>query len=70
MAHIIVPEGEAYLDKEIKVLDHGFIRLIDYMRSDARIAQTARVSQLVKAVCPLAYDAFESPYSEWRAFFR
>jgi thymidylate synthase (FAD) len=44
MAHIIVPEAEAVLDKEIKVLDHGFIRLIDYMGSDARIVQTARVS--------------------------
>ena len=44
MAHITVPEAEALLDKEIKVLDHGFIRLIDYMGSDARIVQTARVS--------------------------
>jgi thymidylate synthase (FAD) len=44
MAHIIVPEAEAVLDNEIKVLDHGFIRLIDYMGSDDRIVQTARVS--------------------------
>ena len=44
MSHIIVPEAEALLDQEIKVLDHGFIRLIDYMGSDARIVQTARVS--------------------------
>lgn len=44
MAHITVPTAEAFLDKEIKVLDHGFIRLIDYMGSDARIVQTARVS--------------------------
>jgi len=44
MAHITVPEAEALLDKEIKVLDHGFIRLIDYMGSDDRIVQTARVS--------------------------
>ena len=44
MAHIIVPGGEEFLDKEIKVLDHGFIRLIDYMGSDDRIVQTARVS--------------------------
>jgi len=44
MAHITVPEAEALLDQEIKVLDHGFIRLIDYMGSDARIVQTARVS--------------------------
>ena len=44
MAHITVPEAEALLDQEIKVLDHGFIRLIDYMGSDDRIVQTARVS--------------------------
>lgn len=44
MAHCIVPEAEALLDKEFKVLDHGFVRLVDYMGGDARIVQTARVS--------------------------
>ena len=44
MAHITVAAGEEILDKEIKVLDHGFVRLVDYMGSDARIVQTARVS--------------------------
>ena len=44
MAHSTVPDAEALLDQEIKVLDHGFIRLIDYMGSDDRIVQTARVS--------------------------
>ncbi len=44
MAHTTVPEAEALMNQEIKVLDHGFIRLIDYMGSDARIVQTARVS--------------------------
>lgn len=44
MAHITVPAAEELLDQEIKVLDHGFIRLIDYMGSDDRIVQTARVS--------------------------
>ena len=44
MAHITVPEAEKIIDKEIKVLDHGFVRLVDYMGSDARIVQTARVS--------------------------
>ncbi len=44
MAHTIVPEAEALLDQEIKVLDHGFVRLVDYMGSDQRIVQTARVS--------------------------
>ena len=44
MAHITVSEAEKIIDKEIKVLDHGFVRLVDYMGSDARIVQTARVS--------------------------
>ncbi len=44
MARCIVPEAEAILDKEFKVLDKGFIRLVDYMGSDARIVQAARVS--------------------------
>ena len=30
--------------KEIKVLDHGFIRVVDYMGDDAAIVQAARVS--------------------------
>lgn len=44
MGHATTPEAEALLDKEIKVLDHGFIRLVDYMGTDKRIAQAARVS--------------------------
>ncbi len=44
MAHIIVPEAEKLLDQEIKVLDQGFVRLVDYMGGDDRIVQTARVS--------------------------
>ena len=44
MAHIVVPEAEELLDKELNVLDHGFIRLVDYMGGDARIVQAARVS--------------------------
>lgn len=44
MAHCIVPEAELILDKEFKVLDKGFVRLVDYMGSDARIVQSARVS--------------------------
>ena len=44
MAHIIVPEAEELLDKEFKVLDHGFVRLVDYLGGDARIVQAARVS--------------------------
>ncbi len=44
MAHCIVPEAEAVLDKEIPVLDKGFVRMVDYMGSDDRIVQSARVS--------------------------
>lgn len=44
MAHVIVPAAEAILDQEFKCLDHGFVRLIDYMGSDDSIVQAARVS--------------------------
>ncbi len=44
MAHCISQEAEAILDKEFKVLDKGFIRLVDYMGTDERIVQSARVS--------------------------
>jgi thymidylate synthase (FAD) len=35
---------EAHLYKAIPVLDHGFVRVIDYMGDDAAICQAARVS--------------------------
>jgi thymidylate synthase, flavin-dependent len=44
MAHCIVPEAEAILDKEYSVLDKGFVRLVDYYGGDQRIVQSARVS--------------------------
>lgn len=44
MARTTVPEAEALLDQEIKVLDKGFVRLVDYMGGDQRIVQSARVS--------------------------
>ncbi|MDH4389353.1 MAG: FAD-dependent thymidylate synthase [Fimbriimonas sp.] len=44
MPRITVPEAEALLDQEIKVLDKGFVRLVDYMGGDQRIVQSARVS--------------------------
>jgi thymidylate synthase (FAD) len=44
MAHCVVPEAEEILDVEFKVLDHGFVRLVDYMGGDERIVQAARVS--------------------------
>jgi len=40
-----VSEGlEQHLYSEIPVLDHGFVRVIDYMGDDAAICQAARVS--------------------------
>ncbi len=44
MSHSVVEAAEALLDKEIKVLDKGFVRLVDYMGGDERIVQAARVS--------------------------
>src|SRR5215475_7147589 len=39
-----VPALEAILYTAIPVLDHGFVRVIDYMGDDAAIVQAARVS--------------------------
>jgi thymidylate synthase (FAD) len=39
-----VPELDAILGSPIKVLDDGFIRVVDYMGNDAAIVQAARVS--------------------------
>jgi thymidylate synthase (FAD) len=44
MAHCVAAEAEAILDKEYPVLDKGFVRLVDYMGSDERVVQAARVS--------------------------
>lgn len=44
MGRIVTPDAEDILDKEIKVLNKGFVRLVDYMGGDARIVQSARVS--------------------------
>lgn len=38
------PELEAIMYQPFEVLDHGFIRLIDYMGDDSAIVQAARVS--------------------------
>jgi len=39
-----VPALEEILGREFPVLDHGFIRVVDYMGGDAAIVQAARVS--------------------------
>jgi thymidylate synthase (FAD) len=44
MPRVTVPAAEEILEKEFKCLNHGFIRLIDYMGSDESIVQAARVS--------------------------
>ncbi len=37
-------EAQALIDKEFRVLNKGFVRLVDFMGSDASIVQAARVS--------------------------
>ena len=41
---VTVTKIEKILYKSFKVLDHGFIRVIDYMGDDSSIVQAARVS--------------------------
>lgn len=40
----VSPELEEILYKPFEVLDHGFVRVIDYMGNDAAVVQAARVS--------------------------
>ena len=39
-----VPELDEILEQEFKVLNHGYVRLIDYMGTDEDIVRAARVS--------------------------
>src|SRR2546423_9771618 len=39
-----VPQLEKILFEPLQVLNHGFIRVVDYMGNDAAIVQAARVS--------------------------
>ena len=41
---ITAPELEKILYEAISVLDHGFVRVVDYMGDDSSIVQAARVS--------------------------
>ena len=41
---VIAPELEKVLYEAIPILDHGFIRVVDYMGNDTSIVQAARVS--------------------------
>ena len=38
------PDTDALIGKKLKVLDHGFVRLVDYLGTDGAIVQAARVS--------------------------
>ena len=40
----VAPGMETWLHRPIPVLDHGFVRVVDYMGDDAAIVQAARVS--------------------------
>ncbi len=40
----VAPGMEAHLYSAVAVLDHGFVRVVDYMGDDAAICQAARVS--------------------------
>lgn len=44
MTRLSVPAADALLGREYRVLDKGFVRLVDYLGGDARIVQSARVS--------------------------
>jgi thymidylate synthase (FAD) len=44
MAHEYSEAAEKIIDKEFRVLDKGFVRLVDYMGGDQRIVESARVS--------------------------
>ena len=41
---VTVPELEKILYEAIPALDHGFVRVVDYMGDDSSIVQSARVS--------------------------
>ncbi|MBT92164.1 MAG: thymidylate synthase (FAD), partial [Candidatus Pelagibacter sp.] len=41
---VIAPELEKILYEPTPVLDHGFVRVVDYMGDDSSVVQAARVS--------------------------
>ena len=41
---VVAPKLEEILYEAIPALDHGFVRVIDYMGDDSSIVQSARVS--------------------------
>ncbi len=41
---VVAPKLEKIMYKSFKILDHGFVRVVDYMGNDSSIVQAARVS--------------------------
>ena len=41
---VVAPELEKILYEALPILDHGFVRVVDYMGDDNSIVQAARVS--------------------------
>ena len=56
MAHYCIPAAEELLDQQFPVLDHGFVILVDYMGSDAAIAEAARQSLAGEGTRPVSDD--------------
>ena len=44
MTRLSVAAADRLLEREFRVLDKGFVRLVDYLGGDARIVQAARES--------------------------
>ena len=51
MAHCVVPEAEAILDKEFPVLDKGFVRLVDYFGGDDALRNTKCRDEIKTQYC-------------------
>ena len=51
---------ENHLYKAYPVLDHGFVRVVDYMGDDAAICQAARVSYCLLYTSPSPRDRTRS----------
>ena len=59
------PELEKILYDAIPVLDHGFVRVIDYMGDDTSIVQSARVSY-GKGTKKVYFNKQKSYNSRWK----
>jgi thymidylate synthase (FAD) len=48
MAHCVAPKAEKIQDKGFPVLNHGFVRLVDYLGNDDRLALAMRFEAKIK----------------------